>query len=332
MTNEAIENDFNTAFGEAAGDVHTPSPVEPTQEPDTSADGGVNDGDVVEPTQDGEVESTTPDAGTGAADGAGGTAAGGESDLEAPEVPESESPEAKGTATPVTPEPQPQPAIDPKYLAAALAEYHNSLNKPEPTAPKEPEGPKEFKPEDFLDDAQKAALENFETEWSEVKGPVTALIHAHVQAALANQEQKLLSQVYQSLAPIQQVTAQSQEAMHYATIQAAHPDFREKVQEVGAWIEQQPALVRPAYERVFQQGTAAEVVELFDAYKKATGMTGAAPAQPASSAAQVPPQKAVPKAALAATLAPPTAQRSTPVNSRDPNDFEGAFEEATSGR
>lgn len=326
-SNEALDNDFNTAFGEAAGDTHLPTEGDYTPESDES---------VGEPSNTDAVDDTTSGIGsepeTLEGESEGGDGEGGGSDPAGGEPLPVEEPAAPNAAQPVTPEPQPQPAIDPKFLAAALAEYQNSLNRPEPPAPQEPEGPKEFKPEDFLDEAQKAALATFETEWHEVKGPVTALVQAHVQAALANQEQKLLSQVHQSLAPMQQATAQSQEAMHYATIQASHPDFREKIQDVGAWIEQQPALVRPAYERVFQQGSAAEVVELFDVFKTATGMTGAAPAQPASSAAQVPPQKAVPKAALAATLAPPTAQRSTPVNSRDPNDFEGAFEEATSGR
>lgn len=328
-SNEALDNDFNTAFGEAAGDTHIPTESDYTPESDEPV-GGSGNTDALDDTTSGT--GAEPETLEGEGDGGDGDGEGGGSTPAGDDPLPVEEPAPPSAAQPVTPEPQPQPAIDPKFLAAALAEYQNSLNRPEPPAPQEPEGPKEFKPEDFLDEAQKAALATFESEWSEVKGPVTALVQAHVQAALANQEQKLLSQVHQSLAPMQQATAQSQEAMHYATIQASHPDFREKIQDVGAWIEQQPALVRPAYERVFQQGTAAEVVELFDVFKTATGMTGAAPAQPASSAAQVPPQKAVPKAALAATLAPPTAQRSTPVNSRDPNDFEGAFEEATSGR
>lgn len=326
-SNEALDNDFNAAFGEAAGDTYLPTESDYTPESDAPV-GESDNTDALDDTTSGT--GSEPETLEGAGDG--GDGGGGGTDPAGGEPLPVEEPAAPNAAQPVIPEPQPQPAIDPKFLAAALAEYQNSLNRPEPPAPQEPEGPKEFKPEDFLDEVQKAALATFESEWSEVKGPVTALVQAHVQAALANQEQKLLSQVHQSLAPMQQATAQSQEAMHYATIQASHPDFREKIQDVGAWIEQQPALVRPAYERVFQQGSAAEVVELFDVFKTATGMTGAAPAQPASSAAQVPPQKAVPKAALAATLAPPTAQRSTPVNRRDPNDFEGAFEEATSGR
>lgn len=320
-TDDMLDTDYDTAFGEATGD----TPVNSTPGTDVPDDAEAdNDANTDTSTDTNTGEET--DGGDGAADTRDGAAD------DKDEGAEPTTPPAQPEAPKAVEQPQqPQPALDPKYLAAAMAEYQKT-QAAEQVAPKQPEVPKEFTPEDFLDDNQKAALAVFDSEWSEVKAPVTALIQAHVQAALANQERALLSQMHQSLAPIQQVTARSQEAMHYATIQAAHPDFREKIPEVQAWIASQPSLTKAAFERAFQGGTAAEVVELYDVFKQAKGMTGAAPAQPASSAAQVPPQKSVPKAALNATLAPPTAQRSTPVNSRDPNDFEGAFDEAVSGR
>lgn len=133
----------------------------------------------------------------------------------------------------------------------------------------------------------------------------------------------------QRLAPVESVVVQSQEQLYWQTIQAAHPDFREAAAAIPAWIEKQPALYRPALLQAYNQGTAEQVVELLTTYKQAIGTTGAAPAQPASSAAQVPPKaEPVSNAALAATLAPPAAQRSTMTTSRDPNDYESAFAEA----
>lgn len=236
-----------------------------------------------------------------------------------PETPAVETP------TPAAEQPQQVPQIDPKYLAQAIAEEQERRQREAQAVQQEPE--KEVSYEDFLTEQDKAAIKLMDTEWSEVAGPMHALINAHVKAALAAQEKQVLAQVQQRLAPIEQVTAQSQEALYWSTIQASHPDFKEAAAAIPEWIEKQPKLVQPALRAAYDRGTAAQVIELLDTYKQAIGTTGAAPAQPASSAAQVPP-KAVPKAALDATLAPPTAQRSKMAASRDPNDADAAFLEA----
>ena len=229
--------------------------------------------------------------------------------------------------TPAPAQEAPQvPQIDPKFLAQAIAEEQERRQR-EAQAAQEQQPEKEVSYEDFLTEQDKAAIKLMDTEWSEVAGPVHALINAHVKAALAAQEKQVLAQVQQRLAPIEQVTAQSQEALYWSTIQASHPDFREAAAAIPEWIEKQPKLVQPALRAAYDRGTAEQVIELLDTYKQAIGTTGAAPAQPASSAAQVTP-KAVPQDALAATLAPPTAQRSTMAPSRDPNDAEAAFMEA----
>ena len=236
--------------------------------------------------------------------------------------------EAPVVETPAPAAEQPQmPQIDPKYLAQAIAEEQERRQRESQAAQQEQAPEKDVSYEDFLTEDQKASIKLMDTEWSEVAGPVHALINAHVQAALAKQEKQVLAQVQQRLAPIEQVTAQSQEALYWSTIQASHPDFREAAAAIPEWIEKQPKLVQPALRAAYDRGTAEQVIELLDTYKQAIGTTGAAPAQPASSAAQVPP-KAVPQEALAATLAPPTAQRSKMAPSRDPNDAEAAFVEA----
>ena len=230
------------------------------------------------------------------------------------------------TPAPVQETPQ-VPQIDPRFLAQAIAEEQERRQREAQAAQEQQQPEKEVSYEDFLTEQDKAAIKLMDTEWSEVAGPVHALINAHVKAALAAQEKQVLAQVQQRLAPIEQVTAQSQEALYWSTIQASHPDFREAAAALPEWIEKQPKLVQPALRAAYDRGTAEQVIELLDTYKQAIGTTGAAPAQPASSAAQVPP-KAVPKAALDATLAPPTAQRSKMAASRDPNDADAAFMEA----
>lgn len=300
MSTEAESNDFEAAFAEAMGE-----PIEAST----------------------EVETTEPAA-----------------ELEQPAVVEGqEAPEVTAeaeTSEPAAEEPAPvaeapavQAPVDPKYLAQAIAEAQELQRQAAEQATqqkaKAQQDEKTYAVEDFLDDKQKKAVELLHSEWSEVAAPVQALIDANVKAALANYKREILGQVNQQLAPIQQVTAQSQEAVHWATIAAAHPDYQQVASALPGWIETQPALFRKSLEAAFNGGSAAEVVELISTYKQAIGSTGAAPAQPASSAAQVTPKAApVSKAALAATAAPPVAQRSKMATPKDPNDFEGAFAEA----
>lgn len=287
----------DTEFDDAFAEVETTAanPVDLPAEPEADA-----------PTVDAPVEDVPADVPPA------------DSDVPAPAA------DAPAPAAPAEPA---APVLDPKYLAQAIAEANEQIQASK-TPPAPVETPKEAEFTDFLSEQDKTALEVFKSEWSEVAAPVTALINAHVKAALANQEKQILSRVERDLAPIQQITAQSQVADHMATIKAAHPDFQEVAAALPAWIEKQPALFQPALRQAYEKGTTAQVVELLSTYKQAIGSTGAAPAQPASSAAQVTPQPApVNKAALAATLAPPAAQRSSQSPARDPNDFEAAFNE-----
>lgn len=300
--------DFDAAFGET--EVSTDDVIE-VAESQEEVPAGDESTDVVAEAEDGVPLTDGEPA---------------ETEVAAEAAPAVETPVAE-TPAPVVEQPQQMPQIDPKYLAQAIAEEQERRQREAQATQQEQKQEKEVSYEDFLTEEQKASIKLMDTEWSEVAGPVHALINAHVQAALAKQEKQVLAQVQQRLAPIEQVTAQSQEALYWSTIQASHPDFREAAAAIPEWIEKQPKLVQPALRTAYERGTAEQVIELLDTYKQAIGTTGAAPAQPASSAAQVPP-KAVPQEALAATLAPPTAQRSKMAPSRDPNDAEAAFVEA----
>jgi hypothetical protein len=229
--------------------------------------------------------------------------------------------------------PAAQPAVqqmDTQQLATAIAEANRLAQQQAAPAKEEPaEQEREASFEDYLDDKQKKDLELFQAEWSEVAAPVSALIAAHVKAALTNQQKAILGQVQQQMAPIQQHAAQSQEAMYWSTIQAAHPDFQTVAGDLPAWIQEQPKLYQPRLMELYERGSATETVELISMYKQAKGSTGAAPAHPASSAVQATPKAPpVSSAALAATLAPPAAKRSAVSTSRDPNDADSAFKEA----
>lgn len=303
------DTDFESAFAAAMGETVDTAEVETPDEPAAEEQTDVVEDVVAEETVDGD-ETVEGDEQEG---------------VDTPPVAE---------APPAVEEPAPvEQPLDPKFLAQAIAEEQENRRVAADAAAKQQEQQQEqdktFTAEDFLDDKQKAAVELLNSEWSEVAGPVQALIAANVQAALANQKREILTQMHQQMAPIQQATAKSQEAMHWGSIAAAHPDYQTVADSLPEWIESQPFKVAQKYMSAYQGGSTAEVVELITAYKQAIGSTGAAPAHPASSAVQATPRVApVSKAALAATAAPPRAQRSTVTTSRDPGDFESAFAEA----
>ena len=293
------EDDFDAAFGEPSAQADdTPETVEATADP-------------VEPVEPVEAADEPVEA-VEAADPV-------EAQADPVEPVQVEQP---------APAPQPAQVIDPVALAEAMADAQERRQRAAAPAPVA-DTPRAATMDDFLDDKAKASIALFKSEWAEVEAPVNALINAALQAQAVNMQREFQQVMQQRLAPVESVAAQSQEAMYWQTVQAAHPDFQEAAAALPAWIQKQPAILRPTLERVYNGGTAVEVVELLSAYKQAIGSTGAAPATPASSAAQVTPRvAAVDKAVLAATLAPPAAQRSTKQTSRDPNDVEGSFMEA----
>lgn len=104
----------------------------------------------------------------------------------------------------------------------------------------------------------------------------------------------------QEIAPLKEQQQLSEAEKHYAAIYQAHPDADSVVesQELDSWIASKPSFVRDAYRAVLDpqgQGTAAQVIELFSAFKKETGATQAA----AAPAPSVDP-KAAARAAIAA--------------------------------
>lgn len=293
------EDDFDAAFGEPSAQADdTPETVEATADP-------------VEPVEPVEAADEPVEA------------------VEAADPVEAQAdPVEPVQVEQAAPAPQPAQVIDPVALAEAMADAQERRQRAAAPAPVA-DAPRAATMDDFLDDKAKASIALFKSEWAEVEAPVNALINAALQAQAVNMQREFQQVMQQRMAPVESVAAQSQEAMYWQTVQQAHPDFQEAAAALPAWIQKQPAILRPTLERVYNGGTAVEVVELLSAYKQAIGSTGAAPATPASSAAQVTPRvAAVDKAVLAATLAPPAAQRSTKQTSRDPNDADGSFMEA----
>jgi hypothetical protein len=125
-------------------------------------------------------------------------------------------------------------------------------------------------------------------------------------------EQKVAQQVdarvKAALEPLATKQAQDAASAHENAIFAKHPDADSIAQsaEFAEWVNAQPSAVRNAYWGLFDTktgGTAAEIVEVFDAFKAASTPKTSQPAAAVS--------KAAASAAVAAAKAPPPASLSS---------------------
>lgn len=125
---------------------------------------------------------------------------------------------------------------------------------------------------------------------------VAQLVQAQVQARMAELDAKLQ--------PIQQQTARSATEVHLSAIYSAHPDADSIVesQEFAAWKSTQPGVVRAALDAALTTGSTSDVIEVFSAFKAATGQA-AVPTATTAKAGQISPAEAA-KAAIARAAAP----------------------------
>jgi hypothetical protein len=319
-TNDTPTTDgFDEAFDQASSGLPAPAAVAATPADDankTSEAASQTDAPPVEPAPAAEAPPAAPTTEQAAAEI--------EANAAAPAAVEKPAP------APAAP---PVPQLDPEFLAQAIAEATRRNKAAEPA---QPAAKQEYVPvtaEAFLNDADKAGLAKFKNEWPDEFPALQALIKAEAQAIVANSNHQLVTQLDGVLAPLQQSTQKAEVNSHLGAIRAAHPDLDSILDKVPAWIESQPAILRPQFQNIYQKGSAGEVVEMLNMYK-ASANPGAAPATPAPAAAQqTPAQAAKPKtpvapAAVAATAAVPASQRTNQSKGTDPNDFDAAFNEA----
>jgi hypothetical protein len=155
--------------------------------------------------------------------------------------------------------------------------------------------------------AQDEVLANFKTDYPELAEtfmPALDKMLAAKDSAFAAR----LAEVEAKLAPIQQSTQNTAVNEHLATIVKGVPDFNALLDSgaVDEWVAKLPGYARVGAERVLNEGTASEVVELFTQYK-------ATLAAPAPVTAGVGTAEA--KAAAAAAIA--NAKTKTPLSASD---------------
>lgn len=83
------------------------------------------------------------------------------------------------------------------------------------------------------------------------------------------------AELLKDLQPLQAQHQQTAEQAHFAAIAQAHPDFESIVEskELSDWIGKHPSFVQDQYKHVLANGTAAQVIELYGAFKSANPTT-----------------------------------------------------------
>ena len=208
----------------------------------------------------------------------------------------------------------PPPAASAAEIAKAIAE---ALKPAEPE--KKPEAPaaeEEDSPE------VKEALADLEKNWGSHALAINTLLEKQAKSLKA-EFAKILEPLQAQIAPVVAATAAQTQVQFETALKAAHPDAYEIIPAVEAWIEKQPAYLRPAMNHVLDHGSAAEVAEFLTDFKTATGKT----VDPAVKAAA---EKAeAERLAKLKKMEPPTGSRTSVTTEPDPQDFESAWDAAS---
>jgi hypothetical protein len=124
-----------------------------------------------------------------------------------------------------------------------------------------------------------------------------------VDQRVAAQVDQRMAALEKKLAPLEARQEHDAAQAHYKAIYDAHPDADSvaESQEFAGWLKDQPSIARNAYVNALNTGSAQEIVEVFDAFKKANAGTQAA------STDQTIDSKKAAQEAIAKTLATPPA-------------------------
>ena len=126
------------------------------------------------------------------------------------------------------------------------------------------------------------------------------------------------------LAPFLTLVQNLAERTHVGDLKSAVPDYDKiDIKSLVAWVETQPAYLRPGYDQVLKTGTAADVKDVVDRFRASTGATQVADPKIAAAAAAA---EAARKKAITA-LAPVASSRAAAPAGEAPSGFNDAFDE-----
>lgn len=195
-------------------------------------------------------------------------------------------------------------------------------------------------PPPLYNEKETEALAKYQQEWPDVFAGEQLVRRNEYQQLVGYMFKQFVAPLQEEIAALKEIASTSFSRTQYGAIKSLVGDhYDEMYDDVLAWVDKQPAYLKTAYEEVTASGTPEDIADLCKRFvketgwvsKKAVGAPAAAPAPAASAPAPAAPAPAVDPAiaAAAAALRPVSTARSSPTTGSDPNDFAGAFAEAT---
>lgn len=136
---------------------------------------------------------------------------------------------------------------------------------------------------------QDEVLAEFKEQYPEIATMLAPALQKMIDAAVSATRAEMKQELDAALAPIQKTAEDAAVDNHFETITEAIPDF-EALRDSGKvdeWVKTLPSFARSGAERVLNEGTATEVIELFTQYKEAAGIKPDAPKTDTPSKAEI---------------------------------------------
>ena len=250
-----------------------------------------------------------------------------------PDAAAAAQPDAPANSAPApTAAPTPAPESDRlATLEAEIAALRAAAAKPAEVAPTPAPAAPAPAPAPVYSAEEQTKLAKYQEDWPDIHAGEALVRRAEYRELVGY----IFEQVQQQLAPLATLAQSQQSRTQYQDLIELVPDYDEVRDKTLAWVDQQPAYLKKAYQDVANSGSASDVADLINRFKKETGYAQAAAPAPAP-AAQAPaaPPKVAPNASLppaakaaAASLRVVKSGRTEPTASADPNDFDSAFAE-----
>lgn len=193
----------------------------------------------------------------------------------------------------------------------------------------EPEEPQAEQPQSVFTEEEQAKVDEFKAEWPDVAEGIELLMKDYRQQIM----QEMGQQIEPMVTPAVQFAQQTQAQQHIHQLESAHPDYATIYDDIVNWVDEQPNYLRSAYTQVAQSGSTQEVIDLISRFKAETGRDQPKPekSQPKPKPKAETRDRTLPDEAkkAAASLGVVNSQRSAQAKAEDPNDFEGAWADAT---
>jgi hypothetical protein len=126
------------------------------------------------------------------------------------------------------------------------------------------------------------------------------------------------------LAPFLELVQNLAERTHVGDLRTVVPDYdKVDAKALSAWVKTQPGYLQPAYDHVLTRGTTAEVKDVVDRFRAATGATTVVDPKVAAAAAAA----ETARKKVVAALAPVQSGRTAAPAGEAPKDFDNAFDE-----